>query len=129
MNRVASEYNDFCIFVGEPEVEENVWIGYFTVIDGSGGLKIGRGTDIASGVHIYTHDTVKRCLEESVEIERSPVTIGRNVFIGANSVILRGTTIGDHSVIGAGSVVDKDVPSYSLAVGNPVRIIRGKYET
>ncbi|ELC8457594.1 sugar O-acetyltransferase [Clostridium perfringens] len=53
-----------------------------------------------------------------------PIHIGNNVWIGANSVILPGVTIGDNSVIGAGSIVTKDIPSNVVAVGNPCRVLR-----
>lgn len=54
----------------------------------------------------------------------APVTIGRNVFIGCNSLILKGTSIGENSVIGAGSVVSGVIPSNCVAAGNPAKIIR-----
>ena len=53
-----------------------------------------------------------------------PVHIGENVWIGANAVVLPGITIGDNSVIGAGSVVTKDIPPNVIAVGNPCRVLR-----
>lgn len=53
-----------------------------------------------------------------------PVHIGNNVWIGANSVILPGITIGDNSVIGAGSIVTKDIPENVVAAGNPCRVLR-----
>lgn len=52
-----------------------------------------------------------------------PICIGDNVFIGARAIILKGVTIGEGSVIGAGAVVTKDIPPFSIAVGNPVRVI------
>jgi len=55
------------------------------------------------------------------------VVIGKNVWIGANSVILPGVKIGNNSIIGAGSTVTEDVPPLSVAVGNPAKIIR-QYE-
>jgi acetyltransferase-like isoleucine patch superfamily enzyme len=54
----------------------------------------------------------------------APVRIGNNVWVGAHSIILKGVTIGDNSVIAAGSVVTRDVPGNSLAGGNPARVIR-----
>ena len=48
--------------IGSPEVGEGTWIGAFTVIDGSGGLKIGRGCDISCGAQIYTHSSARRCV-------------------------------------------------------------------
>ena len=53
-----------------------------------------------------------------------PITIGNNVWIGAGAIILPGVTIGNNVVIGAGSVVTKNIPAYSLAVGNPCRVIK-----
>lgn len=53
-----------------------------------------------------------------------PVTIGNNVWIGGNVVILPGVSIGDNTVIGAGSVVTKDIPDHVVAVGNPCRVIK-----
>jgi len=53
-----------------------------------------------------------------------PIAIGNDVFVGANSIILKGASIGDRAVIGAGSVVTKDVPAQELWAGNPARLIR-----
>jgi acetyltransferase-like isoleucine patch superfamily enzyme len=57
-------------------------------------------------------------------VRKEPVTIGRNVWIGRNSVLLPGIDIGDNSVIGAGSIVTQNIPANSLAAGNPARVIR-----
>jgi acetyltransferase-like isoleucine patch superfamily enzyme len=57
-------YNPHAWFVGEPVIGDDVWIGAFCVIDGSGGLSIGRGCDISAGAQIYTHSTVERCVSE-----------------------------------------------------------------
>lgn len=53
-----------------------------------------------------------------------PIHIGRNVWIGSNAVILPGVTIGDNAVIGAGSIVTRDIPANVVAVGNPCRVLR-----
>jgi acetyltransferase-like isoleucine patch superfamily enzyme len=122
---VPNPYNSHAWIVGEPDIGEGTWIGAFTVIDGSGGLKIGTGCNISSGTHIYTHSTVRRCVSgrEFPEVERAPVVIGDNVFVGANAVVLMGTTIGDGAVIGAGAVVTTDVPPGAIAAGVPARIV------
>jgi len=53
-----------------------------------------------------------------------PVVVGKNVWIGSNSVILPGVKIGNNTVVGAGSTVIKDIPSYAVAVGNPAKVIK-----
>jgi acetyltransferase-like isoleucine patch superfamily enzyme len=129
VNRVGREFNDFCIIVGEPQIGAETWVGYFTLLDGSGGLKIGRHCCISSGVQIYTHDTVRWTIENLRKdhvnyshVDRAPVKIGENVYVGANAVILKGVTIGDQCVIGAGAVVTRSLPPRSVAVGVPARI-------
>jgi acetyltransferase-like isoleucine patch superfamily enzyme len=121
----GSPYNVFASIIGSPEIGEGTWIGAFTVIDGSGGLRIGRGCDIASGAQIYTHSTVRRCVSggEYPGVDRAPVVIGNHVFIGAGAVVLMGVTIGDRAVIGAGAVVLDDVPPLTVVGGVPAKPI------
>lgn len=118
-------YNRHSWITGDPEIGPGTWIGAFTVLDGSGGLKIGAGCDISSGVHIYTHSSMKRCVSgrQYPVVDREPVTIGDRVFIGANAVVNMGVTIGDEAVIGAGAVVTKDVPTRTVVGGVPARPI------
>ncbi|RDV45530.1 acyltransferase [Leifsonia sp. ku-ls] len=118
-------YNPHAWIVGEPVIGEGTWIGAFTVIDGSGGLTVGAGCDIASGVHIYTHSSAKRCVSgrRYPQVDRAPVTIGDRVFIGANAVINMGVTIGDEAIVGAGAVVNDDVPARTVVGGVPARVI------
>lgn len=67
-------------------------------------------------------------LSETDKIEeRKRIVIGNDVFIGANVTVLDGVTIGDGAVIGAGAVVSKDIPSYAVAVGCPIRIVRYRF--
>lgn len=118
-------YHEHAWIVGEPEIGEGTWIGAFTLVDGSGGLRIGRGCDISSGAQIYTHSTVRRCVSGRAypEVDRAPVTIGNHVFIGPNAVVLMGVTIGDSAVVGAGAVVTRDVSPYTVVAGVPARPI------
>jgi maltose O-acetyltransferase len=87
-------------------------------------VKIGSYSLFGPGVQIYTAthplDAQQRRTVESAE----PITIGEDCWIGGGAIICPGVTIGDRVVIGAGSVVTKDIPSDSLAVGNPARVIR-----
>lgn len=116
-------YHEAAWVVGEPVIGPGTWIGAFTVIDGSGGLTIGSGCDISSGVHVYTHSSARRCVSgrRYPEVDRAPVTIGDRVFVGANAVVLMGVTIGDEAVIGAGAVVTGDVPARTVVTGVPAR--------
>ncbi len=69
--------------------------------------------------HPLDYETRNKGLEYA-----KPITVGDNVWIGGNVVVLPGVTIGDNVVIGAGSIVNKDIPSNSVAVGNPCRVIK-----
>jgi acetyltransferase-like isoleucine patch superfamily enzyme len=121
----ANPYNEHAWIVGEPDIGEGTWIGAFCVVDGSGGLTIGRGCDVSCGVQIYTHSTVRRCVSgrRYNEIDRAPVVIGDHVFLGANAVVMMGVTIGDRAVVAAGAVVTADVPEGAVVGGVPAKVI------
>ena len=121
----AAGYNPHTWILGSPEIGDGTWIGAFTVIDGSGGLRIGRGCDIASGAQIYTHSTVRRCVSarKHARVDRAPVTIGDHVFIGPGAIVLMGVTIGDRAVVSGGAVVSNDVPPLTIVGGVPARPI------
>jgi carbonic anhydrase/acetyltransferase-like protein (isoleucine patch superfamily) len=124
----ANPYNPFAWISGQPEIGAGTWIGAFTLIDGLGGLKIGRGCNISSGAQILSHSTVRRCVTEGRHPapDYQATVLGDFVFVGANAVVQMGAQIGDHSVIGAGAVVLEGmaVPAYSLVVGVPARVVR-----
>lgn len=131
-NTVGTQFNNFCILRGAEFIKfgDEVWIGYFCLLDGSAGLTVGNKVAISSGVHVYTHDTSQhkafntpRRVDGS-HVHRAPVFIGDNVQIGANSVILPGVKIGSNVIIGACSLVNRDIPANSIAVGNPCKVIK-----
>jgi acetyltransferase-like isoleucine patch superfamily enzyme len=108
---------------GEVIVGENTWIGPFTLLDGTGCLKIGSFCSISAGVQIYTHDSVKWAITGGkASYEHAPVRIGDRCYIGPNTVISKGVSIGDESIIGAGSLVLSDIPQKSKAWGCPAKI-------
>lgn len=76
------------------------------------------------GDHVAVYDSSYHPVEEGGEVRRAPVTIGHNVWIGRAAIILPGVTIGDHSVVAAGSVVTKDVPARTLVAGSPAKHVR-----
>ena len=84
------------------------------------GVHIGEYSAITFGVTILTHDMTRHL--------RADTTIGLNCFIGAHAIIMPGVTIGDGSIVAAGSVVTKTVPPGSLVAGNPARILRSGIE-
>ncbi|MDP8992212.1 MAG: acyltransferase [Actinomycetota bacterium] len=120
----SSIYNTSLIF--EPVVVgRDVWIGPFTILDGSGGgLTIGDGSQVSAGAHIYTHDTVLRTLSGgTADTVEGRVVIGERTYVGPNAVIVAGTTIGSQCVIGANSFVNSDVPDGAVVAGAPARRI------
>lgn len=109
---------------GDVSVGANTWIGPFTLLDGTGGLRIGDFCSISAGVHIYTHDTVAWALTGGKQqAVRSRVSIGDNTYIGSQSVVARGVSVGDHCVIGANSFVNRSIPAFSVAIGSPCRVV------
>ena len=95
-----------------------------TILDG-GGVEIGNRVFIGPNVGIYTvnHPTDARRREKEYEWAL-PVKIGNKVWIGGGVTILPGVTIGDNTVIAAGSVVTQDVPANVVAAGNPCKVIK-----
>jgi acetyltransferase-like isoleucine patch superfamily enzyme len=118
-------YNEDAWIVGDPDIGEGTWIGPFTHLDGSGGLRIGAGCDISTGAQIYTHSTARRCVSARAykTVDRASTIVGDHVFVGAGAVILMGVTIGNGAVIGAGAVVTGDVAPYTVVAGVPARTI------
>lgn len=88
-----------------------------------GGITIGDDCLIGHSAVIATlqHDIAP---SRRGDLVPSPVVLGRNVWLGANVTVLPGVTIGDDAVVGAGSVVTKDVPARTVVVGSPARVVR-----
>ncbi|MCK4364591.1 MAG: acyltransferase [Thermoplasmatales archaeon] len=109
---------DSATIIGDVKIGNNVWIGPFCMIDGSGGLSVGDYCDISAGVKIFTHDTVKRALSGGkCNVEHAPVSIGKCCFIGTGAIILKGVKIGDHCLIAANSLVNESFPNNSIIAG------------
>jgi maltose O-acetyltransferase len=86
-------------------------------------VTIGDGTQIGPNVQILTADHPRDPAARATGLEFGrPVTIGRNVWIGGGVIILPGIAVGDDAIIGAGSVVTRDVPANGVAIGNPARL-------
>ena len=120
----GSSIYDSSLVLGAVEVGENTWIGPFTILDGSGGLKIGSYCSVSAGVQIYSHDTVEWAVTGGTTgPARAPTKIGSRCYIGPNTVVAKGVSIGDGCVIGANSLVLSDIPEGSKAFGTPCRVV------
>ena len=115
----------FCDYGYNIEIGKNVMLNFGCVILDVCSVKIGDNTLIGPNSHIYTAcHSLDACERMENREYGKPVSIGSNVWIGGNCVVLPGVSIGDNSIIGAGSVVTKDIPANVIAVGNPCRILR-----
>ena len=87
-------------------------------------VEIGEGSMIGAGSLICDSDMHEVPLGAGALVKSSPIRIGKRVFIGANCVVLKGVTIGDEAVVGAGSVVTRNVESHTVVGGNPAKKLR-----
>jgi chloramphenicol O-acetyltransferase type B len=111
----------------------NVFIGPQAFISADGvRIDIGNDTIVGPGLYLIAGDHEFSmpgiAFADSPRGRNEPIRIGRNVWIGARVVILKGVTIGDGAVIAAGAVVIRDVEPYAIVAGNPARFIRWRFE-
>ena len=111
--------------VGDVIIGDRTIIGIGNVVIGP--VKIGNDVMFAQNIVVsgLNHGYEDVTLPPSVQkVSTGQIDIGDNVWIGANAVITAGVTIGKHAIIGGGSVVTKNIPDYSVAVGNPAKVIK-----
>jgi acetyltransferase-like isoleucine patch superfamily enzyme len=114
-------------FGGSIRIARRVWLGPYVVIYGHGGVQIAEQTLISMHCTILSSNHAVPAIGQLIRNtadELLPTKIGRDVWIGANAVILGGVTIGDGAVIAAGAVVTKDVEPGAVVAGVPAREIR-----
>lgn len=113
---------------GKIVIEDNCYIGQFFSVMAGGDVIIKKNTLIASYVAVigenHNMDPEAGGKYGCQPLIKKEVVIGENCWIGEKAIILPGVTIGDWSIIGAGSVVNKSIPPYSIAAGNPAKIIK-----
>lgn len=111
-------------------IGNNVWMSRNVALYGTNGIKIGNNVIIAKDVSLISGDHAfgreKLIREQGMQKTETPIIIGNDVWIGEKVILLKGVTVGDGSVIGAGSVVTKDVPEYSVVAGNPAHVIKSR---
>lgn len=107
------------------EFGEGAYVNYGCSIGATLSVRIGAGSSIGSGSILMDNDFHSLEPERRNELPPSaPIVLEENVWLGVRAIVLRGVTIGKGSVIGAGSVVTRDIPPRSLAAGVPARVIR-----
>lgn len=105
-------------------ISDGVFINYNCVLLDVCPITIGSGVQIGPAVQIYTADHPRSAEDRLAGLEMgSPINIESNVWIGGQSVILPGVTIGQNAIVGAGSIVTKDIPANATVIGNPARQI------
>ncbi|MFJ6284409.1 acyltransferase [Pseudarthrobacter oxydans] len=143
---------------GKVVFQDDLRVGRGAIVGSTHGLEIGKGVSIGPrsvvqvngtigdyaliGMHVQIigredHEISELGVPMSLatwigdrnERPRDNVQIGRDVWVGASSIILGGVAIGEGSVVGAGSVVTKDVPAYAIVVGNPARVVGQRFDT
>ncbi|MDN4471585.1 sugar O-acetyltransferase [Demequina zhanjiangensis] len=104
-------------------IGKRVFLNIGCTFQDQGGVTIGDDSFLGHHVTIVTqnHDLAP---ERRGDLYPAPVTLGKGVWVGSNATILPGVTVGDHAVIGAASVVTKDVPARTIVAGSPARVIR-----
>ena len=115
----------YCDYGSHIEVGKNFFANYNCTILDVGKVIIGDNCQMAPNVAIYTAGHPVHPAARNTAYEYGiDVVIGNNVWLGGNVIICPGVHIGDNAVIGAGSVVTKDIPAWSIAAGNPCKVLR-----
>ena len=116
----------FCDFGYNIALGESVFLNFNCVILDIVPVTIGDRTQIGPAVQIYAADHPRDAATRAAGLEFGrPVTIGADVWIGGGAIIVPGVTVGDCAIVGAGSVVTRDVPAGTTVAGNPARRIGG----
>lgn len=112
----------------ELRVGKNTVLGSYSIFNGGHGLNIGANCIFAAFVYINTsdHNFEKGRLIREQGFYGAPVKIGEDVWLGGHSFVNKGVRIGQGAVVGAGSIVVKDIPPYKVAVGNPAKVLKDR---
>ncbi|MCE1227123.1 MAG: acyltransferase [Geobacteraceae bacterium] len=142
LNRCTNRFNKYtrisstAVIIDKKQLDiaDHTWVWHHSILDASNGISIGKGCQIGAWVGIFTHGShlAVRLLgekyiyfekDERIGYQRGPVSIGEYTFVGANALIMPGVSIGKGCLIGAGAIVSKSIPDYSIVSGNPAEII------
>jgi acetyltransferase-like isoleucine patch superfamily enzyme len=109
---------------GRIELGAGSFVGHHCTLAAHDSIEIGSGTYLAELVSIRDHDHLPDAPPSSGELKVAPVTIGADVWIGAKATVIRGTRIGDGTVVGANAVARGELPAHTVCAGVPARVIR-----
>lgn len=130
-NRIGGDTRTLLVAYGNQKINigNNVGISNSAIISHGEGITIEDFVMIGGSCKIYdtdfhSLDYVKRMEKNETDINTKPVLIKRAAFVGAHSIILKGVTIGERVIVGAGSVVTKDIPDDEIWAGNPAKFIK-----
>lgn len=113
-------------------IGKNSGIGDFCFFGAAGGINIGENVIMGQNVRFHSENHNFSRLDIPIKhqgVSNQGIKIGSDCWIGAGAVFLDGVTVGDGCVIGANALVNKDIPSYSVAVGSPVKIVKNRKES
>lgn len=116
-------------YTGSIEIGDDTWIGQQCMFHGAGGIRIGSKVGIGPGVRILTSQHEDEGPDVALifaKLTTAPVIVRDGADIGWGAIVLPGVTVGQASLIGAGSVVTKDVPAFTVVAGVPARVIRSR---
>ncbi len=114
----------FCDYGANIELGERVFFNFNCVVLDVCRVTVGDHTLFGPAVQLLTATHPTDAARRRVEEGGAPIAIGADVWVGGGAIVLPGVTIGSRTIIGAGSVVTRDVPDDVLAVGNPCRVVR-----
>jgi acetyltransferase-like isoleucine patch superfamily enzyme len=131
MNKVYVGHNTLLkgYYKGQMYIDEGTWIGQNCFLHSAGGITIGKAVGIGPGVKILTSyhaDTNPEIPVMHNPLEFGPVEIKDGADIGIGTIILPHVTIGEGAIVGAGSVVTRDIPPFSVYAGSPARFLRNR---
>ncbi len=109
---------------GEISIGENVFLNDFVCINSQASISIQANTIIGQGVKMYDHDHDYKSNDIQNKFITAPVSIGRNTWLGSDVILLKGANVGNNCVIGAGSLVNEDIPDNTLFYNETKNVMR-----